>query len=54
MFWAWIPGIVLVAAVATAVVYTRRPGALQRAVTSGPEYIVPDAPGSIVPETPGR
>ena len=59
VFWAWIPGIVLVAAVATAIVYLRRPGALQR-VASGPEYIVPDAPGGVpdgaglVPEGPGR
>jgi hypothetical protein len=45
VFWAWILGIVLVAAVATAIVYMRRPGALQKAVTSGPEYIVPEAPG---------
>jgi amino acid transporter len=44
-FWAWILGIVLVAAAATAIVYMRRPGALQKAVTSGPEYIVPEAPG---------
>ena len=54
VFWAWIPGIVLVAAVATAIIYTRRPGALQRAVASGPEYIVPEAPAHIVPEAPGR
>ena len=36
---------VLVAAVATVIVYMRRPGGLQQAVTSGPEYIVPEAPG---------
>ena len=54
VFWAWIPGIVLVAAVATAIIYLRRPGALQKAVTSGPEYIVPEAPAQIVPEAPGR
>ena len=52
VFWAWIPGIVLVAAVATAIVYLRRPGALQR-VASGPEYIVADAPGG-VPDAPGH
>jgi len=52
VFWAWIPGIVLVAAVATAIVYLRRPGALQR-VASGPEYIVPDALGR-APDGPGR
>ena len=45
VFWAWILGIVLVAAVATVIVYLRRPGALQKTVTSGPEYIVPEAPG---------
>jgi amino acid transporter len=43
VFWAWILGIVLVAAVATAIVYLRRPGALQQAVTAGPEYIAADA-----------
>jgi amino acid transporter len=43
VFWTWILGIVLVAAVATAIVYLRRPGALQQAVTAGPEYIVEDA-----------
>ncbi len=43
VFWAWILGIVLVAAVATAIVYLRRPGALQHAVTAGPEYIEADA-----------
>ena len=53
VFWAWIPGIVLVAAVATAIVYLRRPGALQRAVASGPEYIVADAPGG-APDAPGH
>ena len=54
VFWASIPGIVLFAAVATVIVYLRRPGALQKAVTSGPEYIVPEAPAQIVPEAPGR
>jgi amino acid transporter len=39
IFWAWILGIVLVSAVATAVVYVRRPDALQRAGTAGPEYV---------------
>jgi amino acid transporter len=42
VFWAWILGIVLVSAVATAIVYLRRPAALQRAATAGPEYIVTD------------
>jgi hypothetical protein len=45
VLWARILGIVLVAAVATVIVYLRRPGAPQKAVTSGPEYIVPEAPG---------
>jgi amino acid transporter len=39
VFWAWILAIVLVAAAATAIVYLRRPAALQRAATAGPEYI---------------
>ena len=54
VFWASIPGIVLFAAVATVIVYLRRPGALQKAVTSGPEYIVPEVAAHIVPEAPGR
>jgi amino acid transporter len=43
VFWAWILAIVLVAVVATAIVYVRRPAALQRAATAGPEYITQDA-----------
>ena len=43
VFWAWILAIVLVAAVATAIVYVRRPAALQRAGTEGPEYVMEDA-----------
>ena len=43
VFWAWILGIVAVAAVATAFVYVRRPGALDRAGTAGPELVVEDA-----------
>jgi amino acid transporter len=39
VFWAWILGIVLVSAAATAIVYVRRPDALQRAGTAGPEYV---------------
>jgi amino acid transporter len=39
VFWAWILGIVGVSVVATAIVYLRRPAALQRAATAGPEYI---------------
>jgi hypothetical protein len=39
VFWAWILGIVLVSAAATTIVYVRRPGALQRAGTAGPEYV---------------
>jgi hypothetical protein len=53
VFWAWILGIVLVAAVATVIVYLRRPGALQKAVTSGPEYIVPEVRAHVVPGSPG-
>jgi hypothetical protein len=34
---------VLVAVAATAIVYARRPAALQRAATAGPEYITEDA-----------
>jgi amino acid transporter len=43
VFWAWILGIVAVAAVATFIVYVRRPGALDRAGTAGPELVVEDA-----------
>ena len=43
MFWAWILAIVVVAAIATAVVYVRRPDALNRAATAGPELVVEDA-----------
>jgi amino acid transporter len=40
VFWAWILAIVVLAAVGTAMVYTRRPDALKRASTEGPEFIV--------------
>ena len=43
VFWAWILAIVVVAVAATAIVYVRRPAALQRAATAGPEYITQDA-----------
>ena len=43
VFWAWMLAIVLVAVAATAIVYVRRPVALQRAATAGPEYITQDA-----------
>jgi hypothetical protein len=43
VFWAWILGIAGVSAVATAIIYFRRPAALQKAATAGPEYIVEDA-----------
>jgi amino acid transporter len=43
VFWAWILAIVVVAVLATAIVYVRRPAALQRAATAGPEYITEDA-----------
>ena len=42
VFWAWILAIVLVSVAATAIVYARRPAALQRAATEGPEYVVAD------------
>jgi amino acid transporter len=43
VFWAWILAIVLVTVAATAIVHVRRPAALQRAATAGPEYITQDA-----------
>ena len=43
VFWAWILAIVVVAAIATAIVYVRRPDALNRAATAGPELVVEDA-----------
>jgi amino acid transporter len=43
VFWAWILGIVLVSAAATAIVYIRRPAALARAATAGPEFVAEDA-----------
>jgi amino acid transporter len=51
VFWAWILGIVVVSAIAiaiaiaiaTATVYVRRPDALNRAATAGPELVVADA-----------
>lgn len=43
VFWAWILGIVVVSAIATAIVYVRRPDALNRAATAGPELVVADA-----------
>ena len=53
VFWAWILGIVLVAAVATAIVYMRRPGALQRGhVRSGRHRA--GRPGPCAGRAPGR
>jgi glycerol uptake facilitator-like aquaporin len=43
VFWAWILGIVVVSAIATAIVYVRRPDALDRAATAGPELVVENA-----------
>lgn len=43
VFWAWILGIVAVSAIATAIVYVRRPDALNRAATAGPELVLEDA-----------
>jgi amino acid transporter len=40
VFWAWMLAIVLVSALATAIVYLRRPAALERAATEGPEFVV--------------
>lgn len=39
VFWAWIPGIVAVSAIATAIAYVQRPDALHRAATAGPEFV---------------
>jgi amino acid transporter len=41
-YWAWILGIVVIACAATAVVYVRRPAALERAGTLGPEFVLED------------
>ena len=43
VFWAWILAIVVVSAIATAIVYVRRPDALNRAATAGPELVVENA-----------
>ena len=43
VFWAWILGIVALSAIATAIVYVRRPDALSRAGTTGPELVIEDA-----------
>ena len=43
VFWAWILGIVAVSAIATAIVYVRRPDALHRAATAGPELVMENA-----------
>jgi len=44
VYWAWILGIVLIAVIATAIVYVRRRSALDRAATEGPELILaPDS-----------
>ena len=40
VYWAWILGIVLIAVIATAIVYVRRRSALDRAATEGPELIL--------------
>ena len=41
-YWAWILAIVLIAVVATAGVYLRKPEALERAGTVGPEFVPAD------------
>lgn len=38
-YWAWILAIVVIAVVATAGVYLRKPEALERAGTVGPEFV---------------
>jgi amino acid transporter len=43
VFWAWILGIVVISAIATAIVYVRRPDALSRTATAGPEFVTEDA-----------
>jgi amino acid transporter len=43
VFWAWILGIAAVSAIATAIVHVRRPDALNRAATAGPELVMEDA-----------
>jgi len=42
VYWAWILAIVLIAVVATAIVYVRRRSALDRAATEGPELVLAD------------
>jgi hypothetical protein len=45
VYWAWILGIVLIAAAATAIAYLRARAALDRAATAGPELVLAaDAP----------
>lgn len=39
VYWAWILGIVVLSAIATAVVYLRRPADLKQAGTVGPEFV---------------
>ena len=43
VFWAWILAIVAISVIATAVVYVRRPDAISRAGTIGPEFVQEDA-----------
>jgi len=45
-YWAWILAIVLIAVIATAGVYLRKPEALERAGTVGPEFVQEDLQGS--------
>ena len=42
LYWAWILGIVVISALATAFVYLRRPANLRLAGTVGPEYVDPE------------
>jgi len=40
VFWAWILAIVVLAAVGTGIVWFRRPDALKKASTVGPEFVL--------------
>jgi amino acid transporter len=42
VYWAWILAIVLIAVIATVIVYVRRRSALDRAATEGPELVLAD------------
>jgi len=48
VFWAWILAIAVLAAIATVVVYTRRPDALERASTQGPEFVTDEPETTVI------